>query len=112
MAYFCDLIIAKLVRAVYLRGIVTRRRIFSSHLDNAETQNSARATEFIDGKPVIRLRHSPYSAYVTPSNFSVVGMFPGKLKNRSTRTLDELKQEMYSILKSIPKAELIPAFQT
>jgi hypothetical protein len=80
-------------------------------LDNAETQNSARAAESIDEKTVIRLRHSPYSADVAPSDFSAFGTLQEKLKNCSARALDELKQETDSILRTISEAELMLAFQ-
>jgi hypothetical protein len=81
------------------------------HLDNVFPHNSARATEFIDGKKFIQLPHPPYSSNVTLSDFYLFGILKEKLKNCTARTFDELKQEVDSILRSIPEAELMSVFQ-
>jgi hypothetical protein len=47
-----------------------------------------------------------------PSDFYPFGRLQEKLENWITRTFDELKQEMDSILRSIPEAELISVSQT
>jgi hypothetical protein len=50
ITYFCDVIIAKHVQALYPGRVVPRQRKFSLHLDNVRPRNSTRATEFIDEK--------------------------------------------------------------
>jgi histone-lysine N-methyltransferase SETMAR len=110
--YFCDVIIAKLVQALYPRGTVPRRRKFSLHLDNARPHNSAEATEFIDGKKFIRLPHPPYSPDVALSHFCLFGMLKEKLKSCQARMFDELKEQVDAILRSIPETELISVFET
>jgi hypothetical protein len=71
-------------------------------LDNARLHNYARATDFING--------NGSSDYRPPSIF--LECFKKKLKNCRARPFDELKQEVDSILTSIPEVHLISVFQT
>jgi hypothetical protein len=57
------------------------------------------------------IAHPRYSQDVSPSGFPLFGIFQEKLKNYSARTSDELKQEVDSILRSVPEAERISVFQ-
>jgi hypothetical protein len=109
--YFCDAIIAKLVQALYPGWAIARRRKILMHLDNARHYNFAEASEFIDGEKFMRLQHMSYSPDLVPFDFDLVRMLQEKLKNCAARTFHPLKQEVYSILKSIPEAELISVFQ-
>jgi hypothetical protein len=80
-------------------------------LDNPRSENSPGTTEFIDGKKFIRFPRPPYLLDVAPSDFYLFGMLKERLKNCTARTFDELKQEMDSILRSIPETELISVFK-
>jgi hypothetical protein len=81
-------------------------------LDNARRHSSAGANEFIDGTKFIRFPHWPYSPDLAPSDFYFFGRLKEKLKKWIARRQDELNQEVNSILRNIPEAELISIFQT
>jgi hypothetical protein len=70
------------------------------------------ATKFIDGKKFIRLPHKTYSPDVALSDVYLFGMLKERFKNCTTRTVDELKQEVDSIMSNIPELKLISVFQT
>jgi hypothetical protein len=80
-------------------------------LEYARPHKSGGAIELIDGKKFIRLPQQSDAPDVTPFDFDLFGMLKEKFKNCNERKFDELKQEVDSILRSIPEAELISLFR-
>jgi hypothetical protein len=111
ITYFCDVLIAKLVQALYPGGPFRG----DEHFHCTWTMLALTILQGpvnLSTKQFIRLSHLPYSLDVASFDFYLSEMLKEKLKNCTVRTFDELRQEGDAILRSISEAELISVFET
>lgn len=71
------------------------------HLDNCRVHNSKVSMKKINELGFSRAPHPPYSPDLAPSDFYLFGYIKNRLKGKRFKSRDDLKEEIFEILRSI-----------
>jgi hypothetical protein len=63
---------------------------FFMHIDSSMCQNAHRVVDELHRLTILRTLHSPDSPHISPCDFSMLGDFQGKLKDRHLQGPEEI----------------------
>jgi hypothetical protein len=75
------------------------------HHDNAPAQPSLRVSQFLAGKCISAMEHSPYTPDLVPADFWLFPEFKSVLKGKRSSDVEVIKSSVKQILTDIPAQE-------
>jgi hypothetical protein len=109
-AFFCDLIVPRLVQGLCSDSARRSLKGCSIHLDNSHPHNSKRSIECLRTTKIKRIPQLSYSPDIAPSDFFFFGYLKEKLTEYDIQDRERLKLAITHIFSEIGQETLITVF--